>query len=162
MRAWLRMYGRKGVIAGAAGFLLAIAPLHPVGAEETDRTEDISIALDRADIIRIPDRAAMVVVGNPLIADAVLQSGGLVVLTGKSYGATNLVVFDRQGVRLLERNLLVAGPTDVVIVYRGAARETYSCLPGCEPRVTLGDAPDFFNAALNQGVTRSNQAATVK
>ena len=42
------------------------------------------------------------VVGNPLIADAAVQSGGVVVVTGKSYGMTNLVALDRTGAMLVE------------------------------------------------------------
>ena len=47
--------------------------------------------------MRLPERVATIVIGNPLIADATLQSGGILVLTGKGYGATNLLALDRVG-----------------------------------------------------------------
>ena len=37
---------------------------------------------------------------------------------------------------------------DLVVVYRGVDRESYSCAPECEPRITLGDTPNYFNATL--------------
>jgi hypothetical protein len=101
----------------------------------------------------------MVVIGNPLIADVAVQPGGVAVVTGKGYGTTNLIVLDRAGVTLMEKNIVVQGPRDrVVTVYRGIDRETYSCTPKCERRITLGDAPAYFDATLGQAGNRSGQA----
>ena len=47
-------------------------------------------------------------------------------------------------------------------MYRGIDRETYSCAPYCERRITPGDNQAYFDFAINQTVTRSNQAAAVK
>jgi hypothetical protein len=89
------------------------------------------------------------VIGNPLIADAVVQTGGVVVLTAKSYGMTNLVALDRSGAVLAEYPIQVVGPSDrVVVVYRGIERETYSCAPTCQQRITLGDTAAYFGQNL--------------
>ena len=42
-------------------------------------------------------RVTTIVIGDPLIADTALQSGGLLVVTGKGYGATDLLALDRDG-----------------------------------------------------------------
>ena len=47
--------------------------------------------------MRLPTGVATIVIGNPLIADASLQPGGLLVITGKGYGSTNLLALDRSG-----------------------------------------------------------------
>src|SRR5712691_3920278 len=100
-----------------------------------------------------------VVVGNPMIADVSLQPGGIMVLTGKGFGMTNVLALDRAGNILMEKSVQVHGPRDdVVVVYRGVLQESYSCAPKCERRVTLGDAPAHFDAALGQTVTRSGTA----
>jgi hypothetical protein len=45
----------------------------------------------------------------------------------------------------------VVGPADkIVVMYRGVDRETYSCAPNCERRMTIGDTPVYFSANLNQ------------
>ena len=49
---------------------------------------------------------------------------------------------------------------DLVVVYRGMERESYSCAPVCERRITLGDSPGYFNNALSQSGTRNREAAT--
>ena len=83
-------------------------------------------------------------IGNPLIADASVQPGGVVVITAKSYGMTNLVALDRAGL-LAEYPIEVIGPGDaIVVIYRGIERETYSCAPDCERRITLGNSAAYF------------------
>ena len=68
------------------------------------------------------------------------------VITGKGYGVTNLVVMDRAGTVLLDKSVEVQGPdADVVVLYRGIERETYSCTPICERRLTLGDGNVVFD-----------------
>jgi hypothetical protein len=44
-------------------------------------------------------------------------------------------------------------------VFRGVNRETYSCTPVCQQRITLGDGSDYFKSTLDQAGSRNNQAA---
>jgi hypothetical protein len=89
-----------------------------------------------------------------------MQPGGLLVITGKGYGSTNMIALDRAGEKLMDRSVEVSGPRDnVVVVYRGVERESYSCTPQCERRITLGDAPPYFESTVAQSGTR-NGAAT--
>lgn len=111
--------------------------------------EPVAVSLDQAKLLKLPERTATLVIGNPLIADAAVQAGGVVVVTAKSYGMTNLVALDRTGNTLTEYPIQVVGPSDtVVVVYRGVDRETYSCAPKCERRITLGDTPTYFGQNL--------------
>jgi hypothetical protein len=126
----------------------------------TYAADQISVALDKARILHLPDRAATIVIGNPLIADISIQPGGLAVITGKSYGETNFVVLDRAGIVLAEKNVEVTFPNEqsLVVVYRGADRQTYSCTPDCSSRLMLGDTPDF-DKVLTQITSRNSQSA---
>ena len=126
------------------------------------RADTLSINVDQAQIMHLPEKIATIVIGNPLIADATLQSGGILVVTGKGYGATNLLALDRSGRVVMEKTVQVlgAGTADLVTVYRGVERESYSCAPNCERRITLGDAPGYFNATLTESGARNGQAST--
>ena len=148
-----RVIGRSGALVA----LLAAALVTPLAAAE----DVISVRVDQATLMRLPERATAIIIGNPLIADVTLQGGGLMVVTGRGYGSTNMIALDRAGAVLLDRPITVSGPIDpVVVVYRGALeRETYSCQPRCERRPTLGDSADFFNATVGQIGTRSVQAS---
>jgi hypothetical protein len=140
-----------GVLAWALFAVIVSAPA---------RADTVTVHVDQAHLLKLPDRVATIIIGNPLIADATLQSGGILVVTGKGYGATNLLALDRNGRVIMSKSVRVLGPSsrELVVVYRGVERETYSCAPQCEPRITLGDSSLSFNATLAQTGARNGQA----
>jgi Flp pilus assembly secretin CpaC len=150
--------GRRRRICCALSLVAALA-IGAAGAGSALADETLTVVLDQAKVIRIPERTTTVVVGNPLIADISVQSGGMMVVTGKGYGVTNLIALDARGNTLMEQSIEVRGATEnVVAVYRGVERESYSCTPQCERRITLGDAPTFFDSTLQQAGSRAGQA----
>ncbi|HET7886370.1 MAG TPA: pilus assembly protein N-terminal domain-containing protein [Bradyrhizobium sp.] len=152
LRSFIRR--RFAFQALAAGLLLS-----PMAATAEPSAATISVNVDQARLVKLPARVATIVVGNPLIADVALQAGGVLVVTGKGYGATNFIAMDRAGEVLVDRQIQVEGPTDQLItVYRGVDRESYSCMPICQRRVTLGDGDNYFRATMDQAGNLSNQA----
>jgi Pilus formation protein N terminal region len=152
-RSALHWLAAVGLFAGLA------AQAVPQAAAQPPVNESIVVSLDEATLFKLPDRAATVVIGNPLIADVTIQPAGVAVLTAKGYGATNVVILDRGGVVLSEKTIVVTSPRDhVVFVYRGPSRTTYSCDPDCSASVNLGDDPDVFAKVLAETVTRTTQA----
>jgi hypothetical protein len=151
----IRARARFGLRSLAAGLLLW--PAVCLAAPDPDR---IAVYVDQAKLVKLPAKVSTIVVGNPLIADVTLQSGGIVVVTGKGYGATNFIAMDRNGEVLVDRQIQVEGPTDqLVTIYRGVERESYSCMPICQRRVTLGDGVTHFQTAIGQAGVLSGQAA---
>lgn len=140
--------------------LAAAMLMWPMAAAAESSAGTISVNVDQARLVKLPARVATIVVGNPLIADVALQAGGVLVVTGKGYGATNFIAMDRSGDVLVDRQIQVEGPTDqLVTVYRGVDRESYSCMPICQRRVTLGDGDTFFKSAMEQAGNLSNTAS---
>ena len=131
----------RGLVASRALHWLAAAFVFAALARRRVRAEEpIVVQLDQATVMKLPERAATVVIGDPLIADLSIQPGGLAVVTGKGLRRDQC---HRHGPRRRRADgeiLEVKGPPDrVVVVYRGVARNTYSCTPECAPRITLGD-----------------------
>jgi Flp pilus assembly secretin CpaC len=155
-----------GIRSLAIGMLLwpvvaLAAPASAPAVPASPGTDAIAVNVDQAKLVRLPGRVATLVVGNPLIADVALQTGGIVVVTGKGYGATNFIAMDRSGEVLVDRVIQVQGPTDqVVTVYRGVERESYSCMPICQRRVTLGDGEGYFKSTLDQAGNFSSSAGS--
>ena len=140
----------------AAGILM-----WPMAAIAEPSASAIAVNVDQARLVKLPARVATIVVGNPLIADVALQAGGVLVVTGKGYGATNFIAMDRAGEVLVDRLIQVEGPTDqLVTVYRGVDRESWSCMPICQRRITLGDGEAYFKSAMDQAGNLSSQAST--
>jgi Flp pilus assembly secretin CpaC len=151
----VRARARFGLRSLATAILLW--PAVCLAAPDPDR---IAVYVDQAKLVKLPAKVSTIVVGNPLIADVTLQSGGIVVVTGKGYGATNFIAMDRNGEVLVDRQIQVEGPTDqLVTVYRGVERESYSCMPICQRRVTLGDGEAYFRSVMDQAGSLSGQAS---
>ncbi len=162
MTVFAKRCGRARRLSGAwgAASLLLLIEASAVGGAALAAPETLTITLDQATLMKLPEKVSTIVIGNPLIADVTVQAGGIVVVTGKGYGTTNLIALDRSGATLAERSIVVQGARDrVVVVYRGVERESYSCTPICERRITLGDTPTFFDSTLGQVGSRTGQAA---
>ncbi|TDR94695.1 pilus assembly protein N-terminal domain-containing protein [Enterovirga rhinocerotis] len=129
---------------------VASAPVTtPVPAAASNPSSDrgsLDVMINRAKVIRLPERTQTVIVGNPAIADLSVQKSGIVVVTGKSYGSTNLIALDGTGNMLAESLVNVVGQTDgMLVVQRAFDRASYSCNPVCQPTVNLGDSNAYFN-----------------
>ncbi len=120
----------------------------------------IDVTLDRAKVIRMPPHAQTIVVGNPIIADVTtLKADGLVVVTGRGFGETNMIFLDKAGAALEEATVRVVAGSSQLLVQRGLDRESYSCKPRCQPTVSLGDAESFMKGSSGQIQSRNALAA---
>jgi Flp pilus assembly secretin CpaC len=158
MSVVLDRFGLTGRRIGLVAALLVAAAL-PAAAQTRDSGSSglVIMTVDQAHVMKLPEGVATIVLGNPLIADISIQSGGMAVLTGKGHGVTNLVALDPAGAVLEQRTIQVQGARDSVVVYRGVERESYSCTPKCERRITLGDSNPYFAATLGQTGARTPQ-----
>ena len=133
--------------------LLVAAGLASLAASTTASAaaDPISVIVDRAKVLRISQPADVVIIGNPAIADATIQDNRTLIITGRSYGTTNLIVLDKQG-QQIAGDIVTVVPSDdqVVTIYRRDKRQTLSCTPNCSPVMTLGDDATDFNAANAQ------------
>lgn len=109
----------------------------------------VEVNVNMARILRINSPAATVVIGNPGIADVTIQDPQTLVLTGKSFGQTNLIILDKVGNPIADTLVnVVAQNSGLVTIFQGSARTTVMCDPACQPTVTLGDDPNFTSANI--------------
>ena len=91
------------------------------------------VPIDQSTPLTLPRGARDVRIGNPAIADVAVIDSGKAVISGRGYGVTNLVVIDQLGRTVLERQVVVAAPSQGrVSVIRGPRVEEYACAGGCE------------------------------
>ncbi len=128
-------------IAGATAFIAASALAAHSGA-------GIEVVMNQAKIVKLSRAADTIVIGNPAIADAAVQDGTTIVLTGKGFGVTNLVVLDETGAPIVDEQVTVTRQTtSSVRIYRRANLQTLSCTPYCESSYKT-DAERESDAAL--------------
>ena len=134
----------KRILAALASFLMAALFIGVYS--NLAGAADLNIKIDQAELVRLDRPAAEIIIGNPSIADVSVQSGRILVVTGKSTGLTNMIVLDGNGKEIYEKSIVVAVDSKrLVSVHKGAARETYSCSPACGPAPTPGDSIAFFD-----------------
>lgn len=95
--------------------------------------DGIEVVMNQAKIVRLTRPADTIVVGNPAIVDAAVQDPQTIVLTGKGFGVTNIVVLDADGEPIVDEAMFVSRDTQKSLrVYRRAEVATLSCTPYCE------------------------------
>lgn len=156
-----RMTFVSSFLRGARVLAFGAACVLVTGASASERT--IRVDLDYARIVKLPAGAQTLVIGNPLIADVtMLRNSGLMVLTGKSFGSTNLIVLDRSGAQVGESIVTVVPPQDKLVVQRGSHRESYSCNPNCGKAVDLADDIQYMNQAIEAVKAHDSSSASVR
>ena len=147
------MFLKRSIAAFVFGLVMAGGP----ALAET--TEPISVKVNMARILRISAPAATVIIGNPGVADITIQDPQTLVLTGRSFGTTNLIVLDAAGNPVADTIVsVVQGQADMLTVYQGSARTTLACEPICQPTIMLGD-DQGFSATTYGSVSLVDQAA---
>jgi hypothetical protein len=124
---------------------------------------DLIVRYDQSQLLRLPREASEVIVGNPSIADVTLQEGNLLVVTGKTFGITNVITLDADHNVIQDQRVMVErDDRKVVNLHKGSTRYTYSCTPNCEPTLTIGDDKTFFESvqAANASKTKFSEGAT--
>lgn len=110
----------------------------PAQASETQPI--IGVKVNRAKVMRIPRPASMIIIGNTAIADATIRDSQTLIITGKQYGTTNLIVLDAAGEPIADEVVRVSSATDDnIVVYKRGVRSTFSCNPDCERLMRVGD-----------------------
>lgn len=142
----------------AAFALAAVIGISTVPAY-AETTAPVSVKVNMARILRISSPANTVIIGNPGVADVTIQDSQTLVLTGKSYGQTNMIVLDAQGKAIADTLIeVVQAQADIVTVYMGQARTTLACSPVCQPTIMLGDDSGFSSQlASSSAIVRSMQ-----
>ena len=136
-----KMSLRISSVIAMAGALLAASPAL-AGA-------GIDVIMNQAKIVKIARPADTIVVGNPEIADASVQDATTIVLTGKGFGVTNLVILDSEGSPIVDEQVIVSrSDPRSVRVYRRSDVQTLSCTPYCEGSYK-SDAERTSEAELN-------------
>ncbi len=113
-----------------------------------------SVQLNKTEILRLPQAASAVIIGNPEIADVSIHSADTIFIVGKGYGETNLIILDKAGNTMMSSDIQVITPqsrNQVRIFNAANNRQTYNCGPSCNPSPTLGDSEDFVEGNTNKG-----------
>ncbi|WP_137155223.1 pilus assembly protein N-terminal domain-containing protein [Rhizobium sp. FKL33] len=98
----------------------------------------MQVFLNHAKVLKLDRPVAKVIVGNAAVADATVADAKTIVLTGKAFGTTNLVLLDASGNAMLDERVLVSIDEDNTLrLFRQTERTVFSCTPACEQHQAL-------------------------
>jgi Flp pilus assembly secretin CpaC len=140
----------------AAAVVICLAAAAALTGHEA-RAGDLMVRYDQSQLIRLPRPATEVIIGNPSIADVTIQGGNLLVVTGKTFGITNIIALDAQRNVIQDQRVIVERDDQrMVMLYKGAQRESYTCTPSCSPTITIGDATGYFTENAKAAQSKTN------
>ncbi len=91
------------------------------------------VFMNQARVLKLDRPVSKVIVGNADVADATVADPTTIVLTGRSFGTTNLVLLDSEGNAIADERILVSiDEGNTVRVFRQTQRTVLSCTPNCE------------------------------
>lgn len=113
--------------------------------------QQYSVESGTTQAVRLAQPASSVVIGNKNVADVAVADSKLILLTGKGFGTTNLIVFDADNKILISADVVVTANTaNLVTVNRGGAQFTYDCAGDCRDAPMIGDDPGHFSRSIGQ------------
>lgn len=133
---------RRGT-AARKGALVLVGCL---GLSTAAAAGDLVVRYDQSSLLRLPRNVGEVIIGNPSIADVSVQGGNMLVVTGKTFGITNVIALDSERNVIQDQRIVVQrDDNSVVNLVKGGSRQSFSCTPHCSPTMTIGDETGFFD-----------------
>ncbi|MGV1790085.1 pilus assembly protein N-terminal domain-containing protein [Rhizobium sp. A37_96] len=128
--------GRTAFLAGIVALAGAIPQLSHAAGESMLR-----VYMDHARVLKLDRPVSKVIVGNAQVADATVADPKTIVLTGRAFGTTNIILLDADGNAIVDEQILVSiDEGNTVRVYRQTDRAVLSCTPNCEQHAQQNNA----------------------
>ena len=119
--------------ASALAIICCVTPSAAIAAAPTEQS--LEVYIDQTQLLPLPRAAGSLIVGNPEVAAVAVHDDHTLLLTGRSFGSTNLIVLDNAGAMIYRGQIMVgenaAGQS--LTIARGLETETLSCTTKCRP-----------------------------
>ncbi len=124
-------------LAGSRAAILAVAISGHLGLVSTGSAlaaeDTMRVYMDHARVLKLDRPVSKVIIGNAEVADATVADARTIVVTGRNFGTTNLVILDQDGNAMVDERILVTiDEGNTVRVYKQTSRTVLSCTPNCE------------------------------
>ncbi len=147
---------------------LALAAVLTAFSASAVQAADLIVHYDQSQLVRLARPVSEVIIGNPSIADVTVQGSTLLVVTGKTFGITNIIALDADRKIIKDQRVIVERDENrVVNLHKAGMRQSYSCTPNCSPTLTIGDDTAYFeqiqkHSAAKTGFSNSEAPAAAQ
>ena len=119
----------------------------------------ITVGADHARVVSVAGTPSAVVVGNPMFADVSVQQG-VIIVHGRNFGATNVIVLDIDGNQLASFDVNVTNAGEgTVSLYKAGQAWSSVCAPTCEYTLATGEDQEWFKVLNEQHTNKASQSA---
>ena len=121
---------------------LALGAMSGAAMAKGPSPKQVNVIIDQTQILNLKYPAGSLIVGNPDVAGVAVHDDRTLLLTGRAFGSTNLIVLDAIGRIIFESQISVGENVEgnSLTIARGLETETYSCTGKC--RVAKTDITD--------------------
>lgn len=145
-------------LAFTLGFTASLFVVIPLSSA---KAQDLIVKYDQSQLLRLPRPVAEIIIGNPTIADVTVQANNLLVVTGKTFGITNVIMLDADRNIIQDQRILVTrDEVRSLQLMKGTKRESYNCAPQCNPSLVIGDDPAYFGKTVASNTTKIRATET--
>jgi hypothetical protein len=138
--------------------IFSIVVLLAAGSGVAVAGEELLVNVDETKVMRPSAKPGTIVIGNPSIVDATMESGNLFI-QGKAFGSTNMIVLDTDGREIANYDVTVRlGGNHNVAVFKAGGRFSYTCAPLCEEAIQVGDVHTYTGEIVSLTEQKSNLA----
>jgi Flp pilus assembly secretin CpaC len=149
----------KGIKMALIGVVALVSGVVTTG--EQAKAADLIVYYDQAQLLRLPRPVAEIIIGNPSIADVTVQGGNTLVVTGKTFGLTNIIALDAERNIIQDQRIIVErDEKNVVNLTKAGARRSFTCTSSCAPTLTIGDDTGYFEGVNAQNSIKTKFSAT--
>ena len=131
---------RAGALALAgATAICAASAVPPAAAQDAPFLE---VFINHAKVVKLAEPAATIIIGNDGIADATVKDATTLVVTGRRFGTTNLVILDVDGEPIVDERVVVRKDEgESVRMFRPGGTGIEALEMQCSPICALTSSP---------------------
>jgi len=128
-------------------------------ADNKSRSNYIKLEVGKTKPMKISKQPDLVLVGNPGVADIILEENNRIFLVGLTPGQTNIMMYDTAGKLMFSQHVVVTTQrTGHVVVHKGTQRQILSCTDDHCINVGTGISPRAAGRAANAQGGSSGQS----
>ena len=126
------------------------------GAAASARAGGIAVGLNEVRRVQLKGSAASVMIGDTKLADVSMTDAHSIVITGRGFGTTGLLITDDRGRTLLSGEVMVAPPDEGrVTVFHGVDTVQYACGGHCQQLPKETAVADGGASLMTSGSTQA-------
>jgi len=130
---------------------IAVISLATMAVAQTAAAQQFTVEAHKTKQLNLRGQAATIVIGDPRVADIAIHDENLIFITGRTFGTTNLLIYNADGKSIFNGDVVVTTNTsNFLSINRAGQTNSYDCTPRCRSIISIGDDPNYFGTVVQQ------------